>query len=145
MGHRKEGWDALTRDELSAAVAERLRRVAEARDLAPVLEPGARDEALRLAGLLDAHSYEEGDRSAGESEDGGEGERKAALTARCRLGWLHWYRYHAIADDPTAEERELDAAARVFTPCLLAGVVSRGWPHTGPSLIASSGPRRRTE
>ncbi|MEU0244213.1 CHAT domain-containing protein [Streptomyces sp. NPDC006235] len=116
----------MTRDELSAAVAERLRRVAEARDLAPVLEPGARDEALRLAGLLDAHSDEDEDRIADESEEGGEGggdaDRKAALTARCRLGWLHWYRYRAIADDRPAEERELDAAADMFTPCLLAGV-----------------------
>ncbi|MFD3589816.1 CHAT domain-containing protein [Streptomyces sp. NPDC058683] len=107
----------MTRDELSAMVAERLRRVAQDRDLAPVLEPGAQDEALRLAALLDAHGYEDERGSAGGEED-----RKAALTARYRLGWLHWYRYRALPDDRPAEERELDAAAVMFTPCLLAGV-----------------------
>lgn len=119
----------MTRDELSAAVAARLRRVAEARDLAPVLEPGARDEALRLAALLDAHGHEDGNGSAGGVEEGGEEdgdeeERNAVLTARQRLGWLHWYRYRALSDDRPAEERELSAAAAMFTPCLLAGVTS---------------------
>ncbi|MGW1619568.1 CHAT domain-containing protein [Streptomyces sp. NPDC002172] len=110
----------MTRDELSAMVAERLRRVAESRDLAPVLEPGAQDEALRLAALLDPHGYDNENGGTGGPEE----DRKAALTARYRLGWLHWYRYRALPDDRPAEERELDAAAVMFTPCLLAGVTS---------------------
>ncbi|UXY27237.1 CHAT domain-containing tetratricopeptide repeat protein [Streptomyces sp. HUAS TT20] len=123
----------MTRDELSAAVAERLRRVAATRDLTLVLEPGAEDEAIRLTALLDAHGYEDEDEdengSAGDAEYPGEGEsegeRKAALIARHRLGWLHWYRYRALPDDrPAEEERELDAAAAMFTPCLLAGMTS---------------------
>jgi tetratricopeptide (TPR) repeat protein len=88
------------RDERLAAVQARLGQVGATRDLAPVLEPGARAEARRLTEML-------------EDDDGD-------LYARYGLGWFHLYRYEAL---PQGQGRQdLDTALAMFTPCYIVRV-----------------------
>jgi tetratricopeptide (TPR) repeat protein len=85
------------REQHVAAVRNRLARIAAARDLSPVLEPGALEEARTLTEVL--------------RDDDGD------LEARVLLGWLHYYRYQIL---PAGEDGpDLRAAVDVFTPCFI--------------------------
>ena len=88
------------RTALRAAVTAYLERAAERGDRAPVLEPGAAEQAARLAELLR------------DDEDD--------LISRLLLGWFHWMRYTALPDGQ--KEPDLSAAVGMLVPCLLAGV-----------------------
>jgi tetratricopeptide (TPR) repeat protein len=88
-----------SRADLQAAVQARLERVARQQDLAPVLEPGAAQQAHELAGLL--------------------GDDPEDLDSWLMLGWFHWYRYQAL---PEGQDRpDLDTAIAVLAHCFLGG------------------------
>ncbi|WP_327281653.1 CHAT domain-containing tetratricopeptide repeat protein [Streptomyces sp. NBC_01205] len=96
------------------AMEERLERVMLHRDLTPVVEAGALDDAQRLAELL-----------SGEDD----------LVVRHLLGWFHWFRHQAIpapADQSHEQDQgqgqghdrgqpDLRAAVGALTACFLAG------------------------
>ncbi|MFJ5776953.1 CHAT domain-containing protein [Streptomyces sp. NPDC093094] len=86
------------RDVWLDAVRARLRQVHDAQDLSAVTGRAALDEAGRLA-------------AAGGDHD---------LEAGFALGWFHWYRSRALADEEARVA--LRAAVSALTPCFAAGV-----------------------
>ncbi|MGQ4380273.1 CHAT domain-containing protein [Streptomyces sp. SAS_267] len=86
-------------DRWQDAVAARLERVSETESLAPVLEPMALVEARELTALI-----------LDDERD---------LDARFLLGWLHWYRYHAL---PKGQDHDDQLAmVEMFLPCFIGG------------------------
>ena len=85
------------RDEVLAAIRNRLERAAATRDVRPLLEPDVPAQARWLAEL-----------SAANKDD---------LEAAHLGGWLHWVRYHG-----TADAGDLIAAINAFTGCFIAGL-----------------------
>ena len=102
------------RDQLLRAVMARLDRIKAARDPALVLEPGALDDAQRLAEAL--------------RDDDGD------LEACYVLGWFHWYRCLVLPQGRHYEA--LEEASRALTPCFIAGV--EGLPEPLLSSLASN-------
>ena len=102
------------RDRLLAAVMARLDRIKAARAPALVLEPGALDDAQRLAETL--------------HDDDGD------IEAHYVLGWFHWYRYLALPEGQCPDA--LENAIRALTPCFIAD--AEGLPETLLPVLADN-------
>ncbi|ONI76026.1 hypothetical protein ALI144C_35545 [Actinosynnema sp. ALI-1.44] len=94
-----------------SAVQTRLDRIAADRDFALALEPEALAEARQLTAAL-----------------GSDRDREARFV----LGWLHWYRYHALS--PKGGKEDLRTCVTLFTPCFIDGV--EGLPRPLRPLLA---------
>ena len=99
------------RATLEAALVARLQRVAEQRDLAPVLEVEAVKHARELTELL------------GDDEAGGP-------VLIFLLGWLYWYRYCASPEGQG--QSDLESAIGMLAPCMLGAIELQELP--GPLL-----------
>lgn len=86
------------RDQLLAAIKAQLERIEATGDLALALEPGALNDAYRLAEVL------------------GDGDIEVPYV----LGWFHWYRYLALPEGQ--DHGALEEATRVLTLCFITGV-----------------------
>lgn len=100
------------RETWLSAVRARLDRIATGRDPAPAVEPAAVTESRQLTAVL--------------RENGDDRE------IRFDLGWLHWYRYHALP--PHQRDDELRTAVALFKPCFIAG--AEGLPGPLMPLLA---------
>ena len=98
------------RATLEAALDARLQRVAEQRDLAPVLEVEAVKHARELTELL--------------------GDDEAGTRSQFLLGWLYWYRYCASPEGQG--QSDLESAIGMLAPCMLGAIELQELP--GPLL-----------
>ena len=86
------------RERWMTAVQARLERVTTVEDLSPVLEETALEEAANSRGPSPM---------------------TPAACAMYLLGWLHWYRYHALPEG--RDQQDLQAAVTMFTPASSTG------------------------
>ena len=104
MGGDRGGYATGLADDpraaLPDAVAAWIAKVYERSDPAAALEPGAVEDARRLAELL--------------------GDDRDDLDSRLLLGWLHFYRFQALP--PGQGKPDLDAAITMLTPCFMSPV-----------------------
>jgi tetratricopeptide (TPR) repeat protein len=98
VGQRPASSSAVAGTRL-AGLKMRLDEAIAENDLASLLDPGIRAEALRLTEILD----ESGD-----------------LEARYVLGWFHWLRFLALPEGQ--DNGALMSAASMFTPCFVSGL-----------------------
>lgn len=85
------------RTQLEAALAARLQRVVEQRDLAPVMEAAAVKHARELTEML--------------------GDDEAGTRAHLLLGWLYWFRHCASPDGQG--QSDLESAVGMLAPFML--------------------------